>query len=185
MDFNNIWELIFKYNNKVLRFKEDKLPVSINVVKGVSWFRMCFNIWNHFCRTPSGKFAAVRSWTCLHGWNCSQPWRRRSGPSSSCRRSWGRSRTWTSRLKGACQSGAVGTSRVLFLGHGWARAGFSGQNERVWVCSFEASVSFWVWTGCLLPWAGWQDPHVHGHLSGLPVHLFSLALFSLKGKITH
>lgn len=131
MDFNNIWELIFKYNNKVLRFKEDKLPVSINVVKGVSWFRMCFNIWNHFCRTPSGKFAAVRSWTCLHGWNCSQPWRQRSGPSSSCRRSWGRSRMWTSRLKGACQTGAVGTSRVLFLGHRWARAGFPGQNERV------------------------------------------------------
>ena len=43
MEFNNIRELIFKYN-KVLRFKEDKLPVSINVVKGVSWFRMCFNV---------------------------------------------------------------------------------------------------------------------------------------------
>lgn len=38
---DNIQELIFKHN-KVLRFSEDKLPVSINVVQGVSWFRMCF-----------------------------------------------------------------------------------------------------------------------------------------------
>lgn len=134
MEFNNIRELIFKYN-KVLRFKEDKLPVSVNVVKGVSWFRMCFNIWNHLCRTRSGKFAAVRSWTCLHGWNCSRPWKRRSGPSSLCRRSWGRSRTWTSPLKGACQPGAVGTSRVLFLALGaqaWEHV--QGFQDRMSVC---------------------------------------------------
>ena len=56
-----------------------------------------------------------------------------------------------------------------------------------WACVslqfWSICVSFWVWTGRLPPWAGWQDPHIHGHLSGLPVHLFSLAFFSLKAKI--
>ena len=36
---DNIRELIFKHN-KVLRFSE----VSVYVVQGVGWFRMCFNI---------------------------------------------------------------------------------------------------------------------------------------------
>ena len=40
---DNIRELIFKHN-KVLRFSEDKLPVSVYVVQRVGWFRMCFNI---------------------------------------------------------------------------------------------------------------------------------------------
>lgn len=82
--------------------------------------------------------------------------------------------------------GLLGRAECCFWGTDEHVQGFQG---RMSVCVslqfWSVRVSFWVWTGCLPPWAGWQDPHVHGHLSGLPVHLFSLALFSLKGKITH